>query len=308
MIFQDIFNEKSDVLHPVFGCFLHLCEKNQTDIGDLFLVRENGFYDPDVNMNDDSSVKFSPYILGHGVEGNSELNNHEFMGKYINTNLTHQLFKNYLDSIKYDANRLLQIHQLESDETYSIQHEMLIYLKIWESDAFIKRLYQLARIANGEAYNWHFKIKKKPGDKNATGIRSEIISKLIRDRFEARLPELYNAINIAYNSQIRNAIAHSQYVPVGRSIQLNNYRKNDKYNSLRSISYDRWIDMFHESITIYCWYVRVLNDLGEHYDNIAKMNNNRFRIRINRKDPIEGVQYCVIVYNPDLRIWSWEQS
>lgn len=308
MIFQDIFNEKSDVLQPVFGYLLHLCEKNQSDNGDLFLVRENGFYDSDVNVNNNSSVKFSPYLLGHGMEGNSELTNHEFMGKYINMNLSNQLSKDYFDSVKYDENRILQIHQLESDETYSIQHEMLIYLKIWESDAFIKRLYQLARIANGEAYDWHFKIKEKSGEKNATGNRSEIIPKLIRDRFQATLPELYDAINIAYNSQIRNAIAHSQYVPVRRTIILNNYKKNDKYNPLPSISYDHWIDMFHETIAIYCWYVHLLNDLGVHYHNIAKMNNNRFRIRINRKDPIEEVQYCVIVYDPDRRTWSWEQS
>jgi hypothetical protein len=36
------------------------------------------------------------------------------------------------------AERQTEIQALETSEAYTIQHEMLLYLKIWEMDAFIK--------------------------------------------------------------------------------------------------------------------------------------------------------------------------
>jgi len=303
MIFQDILNEKHQTLQPEFDKLLGLCEQNQTHYGDLLLVHQNGFYHPEVHTWDNIPEKLSPYVMGPGNEGHSEQTHHDFIGRYIKENIQVQSSKDYLDSVKYDSNRINHIQELENAEAYSIQQEMLIYLKIWESDAFIKSFYQLAKIANAEPYDWHFKIKENPSDNNATGSRGEIIRNLIRNRFKTILPKLYNSFKISYKSQVRNAIAHSQYCALGRYISLNNYDATSKYNILPSVAYDDWIDMFHETIVIYSSYNRMLTALLNHYHNIAAINNNLFEIRINRVDPIVSTEYRQIQYDPMFKNW-----
>jgi len=303
MIFQDILNKKHQIIQPEFDKLLGICEQNQTHYGDLLLVHQNGFYNPEVHTWDNVEEKLSPYVMGPGNEGHSEHTHHEFIGKYINGNINTQSLQDYLESVKYDSNPADKIQALENAEAFSIQQEMLIYLKIWESDAFIKSLYQLARIANSEAYDWHFKIKENPNDHNATGSRGEIIRTLIRDKFKTILPQLYNSFKNAYKSQVRNAIAHSQYIALGRYITLNNYDKNSKYDTMPSVSYNDWIDMFHETIVIYSSYNRLLTAILNHYHKIAALNNNLFEIRLNRIDPVISTEYREVQYDPMFRMW-----
>ena len=302
MIFQDILNKKHGLLQPEFDKLLSLCEQNQTHYGDLLLVHQNGFYNPEVHTWDNITEKLSPYVMGPSSEGHSEYTHHEFIGKYISQNIHFQSSEDYLKSVEYDSNRMSKITELENMEAYSIQQEMLIYLKIWESDAFIKSLYQLAKLAHGECYNWHFKIKENPSDNDVTGSRGEIIRIYIRDRFKTILPQLYKSFNTAYKSQVRNAIAHSQYSALGRYITLNNY-KSSKYNTLPSVAYNDWIDMFHETIVIYSSYNRMLTALMNHYHNIAAINNNLFEVRINRVDPVVDTVYRQIEYEPMFKCW-----
>lgn len=303
MIFQDILNKKHQTLQPEFDKLLGLCEQNQTHYGDLLLVHQNGFYYPEVHTWDNIPEKLSPYVMGPSSEGHSEHTHHDFIGKYITENIQSQSYEDYLESVKYDTNRISEIQALENAEAYSVQQEMLIYLKIWESDSFIKSFYQLAKIANGEPYDWHFKIKENPSKINSTGSRGEIIRNLIRDRFKAILPKLYNSFEAAYKSQVRNAIAHSQYAALGRYITLNNYDKSSKYNTLPSVQYNDWIDMFHETIVIYSSYNRMLTALLNHYHNIAAMNDNLFEIRINRIDPVITTEYREVNYDPIFKVW-----
>jgi hypothetical protein len=126
MIFQDILNQKHQYLQPEFDKLLGLCEQNQTHYGDLLLVHQNGFYHPEVHTWDNIPEKLSPYVLGPSSEGHSEQTHHDFIGRYINENITTQLSKDYLENIKYDPNRIKQIQELENAEAYSIQQEMLI--------------------------------------------------------------------------------------------------------------------------------------------------------------------------------------
>jgi hypothetical protein len=303
MIFQDILNEKNRSLQPEFNKLLELCEKNQTHYGDLLLVHQNGFYNPEVYTWNNIPEKLSPYMMGPGSEGHSENTHYEFIGKYITSNTLQQSSKDYLDSVKFDSNKIKQIKELEAEEAYSIQQEMLIYLKIWESDAFIKSFYQLSRIANGESYDWHFKIKENPSDTNAIGSRGEIIRNFIRDRFKPILPELYNSFEISYKSQVRNAIAHSQYIALGRHITLNNFDRQSKYNTLPSVSYDDWINMFHETILIYSLYNGLLTAIAKHYHHIAAINDNLFEVRINREDPVASTEYREVKYDPIFHYW-----
>ncbi|TSJ39654.1 hypothetical protein FO440_18100 [Mucilaginibacter corticis] len=303
MVFQEVLNKKRRKLIPEFDKLLELCYNNQTHPGDLLLMHQNGYYYPEVHNWTHTSEKLSPYVMGPDNEGHSEQTHYDFIGRYINSNLLTQPLSDYLNSVKFDSNTTEELKKLEDDEAYSIQNEMLIYLKIWESDAFIKSLYQLARIAIGESYDWHFKIKESPNDKTATGTRGEILRKQIIDKFKLILPNLFNSFDAAYKAQIRNAIAHSQYIILGRTITLNNYKKGSDYNNLPSISFDKWTEVFHETIILHFLYNKLLAKVLNIYDQIASQNNNFFQIRINREDPIISTEYRQVKYDPIFKYW-----
>ncbi len=102
---------------------------------------------------------------------------------------------------------------------------MLIYLKFWEADSTIKKLYQFVRILHGEPYDWYFKISESNRDKNSTGKRQDIILLKIRNRLKEFSSTLYQVIKDTYKTQIRNSIAHSNYSFLSRNIHLNNFIK-----------------------------------------------------------------------------------
>ena len=192
---------------------------------------------------------------------------------------------------------------MEITESFSIQTEMLIYLKIWESDAFIKSLYELARLIKGEPYDWHFKIKESNRDKEATGNRDTILRQLVRDQFETLVPALYASFKIAFKTQVRNAIAHSQYAILGRHITLNNFVKEDPAAQLRSLSFDEWIDIFHETIIIYSLYNELLTKINNEYAHISKQNGNWFEVRVNMEEPDINAIYRRVEYDSVSGMW-----
>jgi len=179
----------------------------------------------------------------------------------VTNNISPESLTDYQQRTTYDPTRVAEIRKIEIEEGFSIQTEMLIYLKIWESDAFIKSLYELTRLMKGEAYDWHFKIKESNRDKEATGNRDTILRQLVRDQFETSIPALYESFKTAFKTQVRNAIAHSQYAILGRYITLNNFVKEDPAAQLRSLSFDEWIDIFHETIIIYSLYNELLTQI-----------------------------------------------
>jgi len=303
MLFQELLNKKYNLLKPVFNELYEMTFKNQTHPGDLLLVHQNGFYNPEVFGWDNIPEKLSPYMMGPDMEGHSEDTHHKFIGNYVTNNITNQTVDDYLIQVSDVSNHLKEVQELEGLESISIQTEMLIYLKIWEADAFIKSFYELALIANGQPYDWHFKIKESNRDKTATGNRDEIIRKLIRDKFEHVLPLLYNSFKSAFKTQIRNAIAHSQYFIYGRQITLNNFVKEDLSSQLKGIPFNQWIDIFHETIIIYSLYNELLTRVLNEYGHLSMQNGNIFEIRVNMKLPEKKTVYRRIEYDPHYKLW-----
>jgi len=142
MLFQNLLNEKYRLLKPGFDKLYDLAFQNQTHPGDLLVVHQNGFYNPKVYEWDNIPEKLSPYMMGPGSEGHSENTHHDFIGHYVKNNTTQETLVGYLKRVIYNPAKVHEIHKLEIHEGFSIQTEMLIYLKIWESDAFIKSLYE----------------------------------------------------------------------------------------------------------------------------------------------------------------------
>jgi len=303
MLFQEILNTKYRVLKPEFDKLFQKILQNQTHPGDLLLAHQNGFYSPEV-YEFDNEGKYSPYMLGPGSEGHSEDTHYEFIGHYVNNNLTTQTLSAYLEKVKYDPEKIKEVDKLSHIESISVQNEMLIYLKVWEADSFIKTFYEIALLLHSEPYDWHFKIKESFRDKDATGNRDTIIRNLIRDKFKDDFPLIYEAFKRAFVTQMRNAIAHSQYIIIGRHITLNNYIKNDAAAQLKVVSFDRWIDIFHETIIIHSLYHEFLTATLNHYENLSILNNHSYEVRVNMLFPRKETKYWKVGYDPHFKIWG----
>jgi len=245
-------------------------------------------------------------MFGPNTEGHAEFIHHHFIGKYIKSNTYDKTYDEYLKEVKYALEKRQLIDDLTDAESISIQTEMLIYLKIWESDIFIKKFWQITNLINNNAYDWHFNLANSSRSSNFS--RDEIIRKKIRNAFKDILPQLYQSFKKAYNKQIRNAIAHSQYSILGRHIQIHNYIEADPYSKLKVLSFDDWIDIFHETLVIYTLYHDFLDIVNTNYGKIALNNEGYFPIRVSREDPIQEVQYVPVYYREFFKDWHWQPS
>ena len=299
MIFRDIIQEKGAKLRPIFNKLLDLTLSNQTHSGDLLLVSLNGFFNPEVLEWTDTNIKYLPYSIGIGKEGRSEYIHFNFIDSYRKSSESRFSFSEYLQEIDWVKEKKDYIERLIFQEELSIQLEMLIYLKIWESDAFIKRFYQLARITNNQNYDWHFKISDNNREKNSTGSRWEIIRKKTEKSLIGPVPELALSFSKTYNVQLRNSIAHSQYSFLSRYIHLNNYKKEDKFSQLKAIKFNEWIDLFHETLVIYNEYVRLLNRIHSYYSEIAKTKDNQIEVKIGMEVPCRKDKFIKVEYRPE---------
>jgi hypothetical protein len=308
MLFADILDKKTKNLEPAFDLLFDKMVNNQKHPGDLLLVLINGFYNPDVHKWTNLPIKLSPYMIGPDKEGHSETLHYDFIHQYRTTHLARIVHSEYVKEFEWSPDKREQIEELQKIEGTTIQLEMLIYLKIWEADSFIKRFYQYARLINAESYDWHFKISQSSRESISTGKRHDIIRKLIRDKLHREFPTIYLAFKNSYKTQIRNSIAHSNYSFQSRYIHPNNYIEGDPANSIKAISFDGWIDIFHDTIVIYNQYIRLKNKINDYYSAIAKTQNSQFEILINRKDPNEAQELKILEFRSEWNDWKWDQN
>jgi len=247
-------------------------------------------------------------MISPNKEGLSDHSHYEFIHNYRTQAISHLTHEEYIKLHEWLPERKKEIDELVATESMSIQLEMLIYLKVWEADLFIKKLYQLTLLSLGESYNWHFSIAESSRDKEATGTRETIIRKKVRNRLQKKYPTIYSAIKNAYKTQIRNSIAHSNYSFLSRNIHPNNYIKKDKASQLHSISFDEWIDMFHDTMVLYNQIIRCFNNVDLLYAKVAAENKLLMEIRINRKDPSEKTEYHLLKYRQEWKDWKWNSN
>jgi hypothetical protein len=259
MLFIDILNEQLNNLQPEFDCWFDDILKKQTHSGDLLLVRENGFYSEEALKWNNVGVKNSPYLIGPNTEGHAEDLHYRIIDEYRKKAIFPLEHKNYLRLVAYTPERQKEIEALVKDETVTVQSELDIYLKIWEGDMFVKRLYQLVRLAAAESYDWHFKIAESERDPTKTGKKDVIIRKMIRDKLAIVYPRIFDSIKSGYKTQIRNSIAHSKYSIHGRYIHLNNKIERDKHAQIEVVSFDEWAIIFHNTLSIYNLLIRFSN-------------------------------------------------
>jgi hypothetical protein len=305
MLFKDFLDEKNRLLKPEFDRLINDAFKNQTHKGDLLLIEQNGWYNPQAQKRTEQENKFSPYMIGPGTEGHSEYLHDKYLGRYVKNGMSKYSYPEYKRLCQWAEERGTEILELIEDEAYSIQTEMLIYLKIWEGDAFLKKLYQLVRLSEGQEYDWHFSVAQTTRDANGTATRDVIIRKLIRDKLKDRYPNIYTAIKNAYKGQIRNSIGHSKYAMFGRFIHLNNFIANDPYSQIQVVTFDEWIDMMADTLVIYTQQTRLLKMIDQYYNRSSSLMSNLVQVRINRRDPIVKTEYHLLKRYQQIDQWNW---
>jgi len=304
MLFSDKLLEKEKIVAPEFKNIFQLALKSQIHPGDLLLFHVNGFYDEYMaSIKHTAKKQFDPHVIGLGREGHSEADHYNFIHHYRTTNVLQIPYQEHVSNVKWDPQRKQEIETILKAEELSIQVEMLIYLKFWEADSSIKKLYELSQILLGKSYDWYFKIGKGDGIYNYFQKRHEIIRIHIRDAIQGVCPMFSQILKDAYKSQVRNAIAHSQYWFSNRQISLNNFDKDDPGSNLHSVSFDEWVDIFHVTLNIHNQLIWLSKTVNQHYAKIAGENENKVLVRITEKDGYTYDRY--LYYRDTFQDWGW---
>ncbi len=298
MIIAELLEEKKTAVREGINELFAAAESNQTHEQDILLVDQHGFYQ-DLLAQSDVREKHgrSPYVIGPNFVGHAERTAYEFIDWYRQS---HWIDRDGLEESLGDE-------EFEHHERLMLDIEKGIYLKFWESDLILKKLYQLSRLVNGEAYDWHFEISPDPrkGPKKHEVIREEI-----RDDVKEECPKFYSVVKENYRTQIRNAIAHSQYAFLGRSIRYLNYSEDPKVHCpLEGMSFDGWYDLFSTTILIHNELIRAFSEYRSRFREKALANGNRLEVRVTREDkndsenkPVTEYEHLGVTTNDQ---WIW---
>lgn len=135
--------------------------------------------------------------------------------------------------------------------------EMMIYCHLWDSVYFLKSLYRLATILDGKEYLWDPNI---PENGKYTFIKENIISPL-----QTKKIKLGDLVSKAFDSNIRNAFAHSLYNVNVDSKKI--YTRTRQGN--RIYTFDEFQKLFLYSVNLMYhlkWYLEF------NHDEAGKMN------------------------------------
>lgn len=236
---------KDDVDRAVGKLFAKAFDK-QSHPNDLFLILIHGHYDQDLIKN---GAGLNPYVFGPGRDGLKHDNEYDFFkwfqGVYLLTGnpIKHREF--------LKTQKDWYLHQ-----KIVTQMEFLVYLKLWESDFFLKTIYNLCRLIHGEPYNWNTVF----GNSRKTLIEDDI-----KKKCRKIVPKFSELIEETYIRQIRNAAAHSQHWISGDFMNFFNHDpKAGLY--LKSINYETWEVIFHKSLLLY----NGLANFAREYENIYR--------------------------------------
>lgn len=267
MIFEETHDQERQLIRPILNDLFDIVSKKQTHPSDLFLVVQQGYYEQRL---EDNELNLSKYMLGPpGESGLEYWAAYNFINEYRKVNLgSLEEYNKYKSSINGD---IIKQQELLNEESISVQIEQLVYLKFWESNFIIRQLYQLARLANGEGYDWDFSLKKKN--------RKNILVKFIRDKIEPLVPSFALLFDAAYSSQIRNAIAHSMFYYIGDTIHFTN-KGHNKGDDILFLTFEQWRPYIHKTLVIFDEFIRLRAAINKYYGEVASRTKNKLEFRL----------------------------
>ncbi|PJJ61003.1 hypothetical protein [Hymenobacter chitinivorans] len=310
MLFSDLTKSKAQELNPEFEKLFNLAIVNQNHPGDIILLHQNGTYDPSVTRFE--GVTLNPHVIGPGRIGWSYYTHYQFINQYRQTQtakVTHVEWTAKIQEL-IEAQNWNERDKHVDFEASTIHIETLVYLKIWESDYFIKTLYEFARMLEGKPYDWNFRIYESARDSGATGVRHDIIRKYIRDKIKKFSPKIYDALKLSYFTQLRNSIAHSNFIFQGDYMQLGNYIEDDPHSQVRAISFQEWTEKFHTTMIIYDNFIGILNRAREYSKALMDKSKNVHDVLVtDKRDKGNDKTYLLpVVYDPEFERYSYKQN
>src|SRR6185437_3779327 len=278
-----LYKETLDLIRPIaaeaINELFYIAFKNQVHAQDLLIVIENGSYKPD--MLNFKPTPLLPYVIGPAEEGFCEQTMYDFYHSYRTKVYPRQETHERLNKKDKEV--------IEMEEM-TIQLELMIYQKFWETDLILKRLYQLTQLALGKQYEWEFSI-------NNFSSRQALIREKVRDELKTVCPKMYSFIKSIYRSQLRNAAAHTQYSfhPMSRIMHFTN--TEPRTQPLRVLSFDDWEQYIHGVIMLYNEMIRAKNEYGSIYAATAQKAGGKLPIFF------PGKGEYMYVYDPEFKRW-----
>lgn len=295
MIFVELLDELKDNTAQAVDELFQAAWDNQTHPQDLLLVDQHGFYSEMIgNPEVQKKHKLSPYVIGPDEIGFSESTFYQFIDWYRQSHAFKK--EEFEKEVEENENAKLQ-------EVLTVQLEQSIYLRFWESDLILKQYYQLSSLAIGESYDWHLKIPTHARE----GSKHELIRKKIRDRIQKTCPSFYSLVKNNYLTQLRNAIAHSQFYILGRGFTLMNYSDDPAAHSpLKSLNFDEWYRLFHVTLLLHNETLKAFRQYRDKYKKKTLENNNCIEIRIT---PDNGKEFFSdLGLRHDRSEWIWRNN
>lgn len=286
MLFEETINEYKDEVETAVGQLYEKAYQNQVYDTDLLLVLENGLK-KDYDEATLKRLKMSPYQIGQDFIGFRYITFYQFINYYRSgVKSKEDFFKGFDD----DKTK-------ESFLDFYRDFQLLLYMKFWETDLILRRLSNLSNLAQGKPYYWEYSQK-------VFNKRRNLIQDEIQKPLEDICPLFYKLIDEIYCNQIRNAVAHSQYYYLYKSIYLTNKEEN-QYYKLNGISYDDWEIMFTKLMLLYNYLIGNYNKYQSIYQYEVKDKHFGLLIYFLEKD-YKGLEKTGWVkYDFHHKRWYW---
>ena len=233
--FSDKYNEEVRIaIRELFN----ICKQTMKHPEDLLVCQQNGF------------IGLGAPSLGIGITGLNymqQLNQIVYpgIGKTTNDN------ECFINSRSISFNGTTDFEQ-------SIEEEMHRYQLIWENGFFLKTLKEISHLLNGENYDWELDIDSKTRATRSNYIKDAIITKF------SKTPKFQNLLEDAYNKDLRNAIAHTQYRLIQGGIVLTSI-KGDNHQPFYGITFEKWEEIYSKAWFLLRYIFSGLNDIMELY-------------------------------------------
>ena len=210
--FTDIDKEIQDSFQLTFD------NLKTNNLSNYVLFLADGEY---VKKNENTVQNLSPFVIDNRMDRYKDETRLRFLTNFLSTFYSFPIIQPATD-----------------DNEQRIQMELMIYCHIWESKPFLKKLYRLAHISNGEEYNWDINI---PDTSKHDFIRNNI-----RATFEKTNNKLGQIIKKGFHTSLRNAFAHSEFsidtINGNKRIWLDTYTGKDW--DIQEVSFDDWSKRF----------------------------------------------------------------
>lgn len=271
MLFEEEISARLPIIREAIDELISNALNYQTHPQDVLLVITHSFYNKWLPTSIQKEYNLSEFAFGPIDFGRSEETHYEFISWYFNNHQVNR--ENFLKEQKANS-------EIEQIEKLSINIEKTIYLKIWEADMVIKYFYQLSLLAQRKNYDWYFEIPINPRD----GSKQEIIREHIINMLKTICPNFSTILRETYVPQLRNAIAHSQFLFGNRNIKYLNYSDNLKaHTNINTLTFDQWSTYFHNTILLYKTLKEGLGTVKEMYYHKTK-ENGHIETRITKSD------------------------